>query len=202
MPVFDLPDVLHPTRESDKCIRVPNVTVGKVQIDKKNVAVFSAFFSHACMLDKSQWKVIQVPLEHVKIDGVQIEELSEEALAASMEELSVDEKKTLPVFVDPITLNVFEGCTWHFYSGNKEDIAFMRAYVDEHDSRTAWYDVGTRYGAAMEKLKRSVSAAAEPPTKSIKKTEISKTSEVYEKDKECRKRSKVSPLSSETEVEA
>jgi hypothetical protein len=161
-----------------------------VQIEKKIVAVFSAFFSHVCMLDKDQWTVVHVPTDHVKSDSASVTE--------AMAELSVEPKDTIAVFVDPITMRVFEGCTWHFFAGERNDISVMRAYVNEDDARTAWYDIGTRYGAAMGKLKRSVTPGKEPPHK---KTEVSKPSTKSEETRECHL-SKVSPLSSETEVEA
>ena len=195
MPVFDLPSLLHPVRESDDCIRVPNIAVGKVSIDGSLVPVYSAFFSHVCMLDKDQWSLIEVPTQHV--EGA---ELSVEAVADELAELSVEAKGTIKIFVDPITLNVFKGCVWNFYSGDRDDVAFLRVRVEEKDARTAWYDVGTAYGSAIEKLKKSVTAGKEPPSEPVKKTEILESG-TASKTQECVP-SKASPSSSETAVEA
>lgn len=196
MPVFELPAVLHPVRESTGCIRVPNVAVGKVSIDGQIVPVFSAFFSHVCMLPKEQWSVVHVPKGRAFQPG-DAPELSVEAVTENLAALTVTSLENLPVFVDPITAHVFEGCVWNFFEGDKNDIAFLRVHVQEADSRTAWYDVGSAYGAAIEKLKKSATGT-EPPAAS--KTEKTESSAVLLEVIECPP-SPASPSSSEIAVE-
>jgi len=213
MPVFEPPSILHPVRESDNCIRVPNIAVGKVSIDDRLVPVYSAFFSHVCMLEKTQWSLIQVPTQHVK--GA-VEDSVAEA-SDELANLSMQAKDDISVFVDPVTLNVFKGCVWDFYSGDRDDIAFLRVRVDEQDARTAWYDVGTAYACAVEKLKMSVDVGKEPPIESLEQTDIlieehEVTKQLLEKteiidvgtkskNQECAT-SKASQSSSETAAEA
>lgn len=162
--MFKIPKVLWPRRESVDCFLIPNVAVGRVNIDDKILPIFSAFFSHAMFLRPDMWKMVRVPqgaLPRTTSDGMSPSEVDlvgrmEKCHVSEVRDVESKEEETLLFVIDPSTLYVFGDSVAAVFMDKSDTMAAMKLFLPEGaDPDEHWKGVGERYEYTYRELQKT-----------------------------------------------
>lgn len=149
--MFQLPKSLWPRRDASQNFIIPNVAVGRIQVEDETFPVFSAFFSHAMFLDATRWTLVVVPGA-----GDDAPESKD----------GDDSDSPCRVFMDPMTLHVFGKSPMSVFM-DQDTIAMITLHLPEGaDADAHWTGVGMRYKMTYDMLRAVKKPVQEPKASS------------------------------------